>query len=123
MIVGNALENRLDMRCGGMSMQRLTSAIAIAATVALGVLSISTAAAADAQGGHHHRARHHAGAYGPYVTADPAVRDGYVMNGAFDWRPLHSGHEMPWYAHGYSNDCVAWTRHAYHYACDPNNRY
>jgi hypothetical protein len=104
-----------------MSMQRLISAIAT--TVALSVLPISAAAGADAQGVHHHRARHHAASYGPYVTANPAVRDGYVMNGAFDWRPLHSGHELPWYAHGYSNDCVAWTRDAYHYACDPNNRY
>jgi len=121
MIVGDELENRLDMRWGGMSMQRLISAIA--ATVALGMLPISAAVAADAQSVHHHRARHHAGSYGPYITANPAVRDGYVMNGAFDWRPVHSGHEMPWYARGYSNDCVAWTRDAYHYACDPNNRY
>jgi hypothetical protein len=121
-IVGNELENRLDMGCGGMSMQRLINAIAT--TVALAMLPISAAAAAGAQGVHHHRARHHAGSYyGLYVTANPAVRGGYVMNGAFDWRPLHSGREMPWYAHGYSNDCVAWTRDAYHYACDPNNRY
>ena len=102
--------------------------IAAAATVALGVLPISAAAAADGQGARHHHARHHTGAsgggsYGPYVTANPAVRDGYVMNGAFDWRRLRPGQEMPWYARGYSNDCVAWTPHAYHYACDPNNRY
>jgi hypothetical protein len=115
------LENRLDMRMGRNVMQKLT--IALLATAALGVLPISAAAAADAPGVHHHRARHHAGAYGPYVIADPAVRDGYVMNGAFDWRRLHPGHEMPWYAHGYSSDCVAWTPDAYHYACDPNNRY
>jgi|GEM_PF-4906817 hypothetical protein len=103
-------------------MQRLMSAIA--AAVALCVVPISAATAADAQGVHHHRPGHHAGSYyGPNVTANPAVRGGYVMNGAFDWRPLHSGREMPWYAHGYSNDCVAWTRDAYHYACDPNNRY
>jgi hypothetical protein len=51
------------------------------------------------------------------------IRDGYVMNGAFDWRRLRPGQEMPWYAHGYSNDCVAWTPNAYHYAGDPNNRY
>ena len=103
-------------------MQKLT--IAVLATVALGALSISAAAAADAQGARHHRVRHHASPYDPYIIADPAVRDGYVMNGAFDWRPLRrAGHEMPWYAHGYSSDCVAWTQHAYHYACDPNNRY
>jgi hypothetical protein len=119
-IVGNELENRLDMRCGGMSMQRLINAIATAA--ALAVLPISAAAAADAQGVHHH-VRHHAGSHRPYVIANPAVRGGYIMNGAFDWRPLHSGRDMPWYAHGYSSDCVAWTRDAYHYACDPNNRY
>ena len=100
-------------------MQKLT--IALFATAALDVLAISAVAAADAQDVHHHRARHHTGSHGPYVN--PAVRDGYVMNGAFDWRPLRPGQEMPWYAHGYSNDCVAWTRHAYHYACDPNNRY
>jgi hypothetical protein len=102
-------------------MQKLT--IAVAATVALGVLPISAAAAADAQGVRHHRIRHHAGSYDPYVLADPAVRDGYVMNGAFDWRPLGSRHALPWYAHGYTSDCVAWTQHAYHYACDSNNRY
>jgi hypothetical protein len=121
MIVGDELENRLDMRWGGMSMQRLTSVIAT--MVALSLLPIAAAAGANPQGVHHHRARHHAGSYGPYVAANPAVRDGYVMNGAFDWRPLHSGHEMPWYGHGYNDDCVAWTRNAYHYACDPNNRY
>ncbi|HKD24444.1 MAG TPA: hypothetical protein VKC66_00790, partial [Xanthobacteraceae bacterium] len=86
-------------------MQKLM--IAAAATIALGVVLISVAAAADAPGVHHRHARHHAGSYGPYVFADPAIRDGYVMNGAFDWRPLHSGHELPWYAHGYSRDCVA----------------
>jgi hypothetical protein len=100
-------------------MQKLI--IAIVATVASGVLPISAPAAAPVA--HHHRARHHPGSYGPYVMADPAVRGGYVMNGAFDWRPVHSGHEMPWYARGYNDDCVAWTRNAYHYACDPNNRY
>jgi hypothetical protein len=103
-------------------MQKLITAVA--ATVALGVLPITAAAAADAQGARHHRVRHYAGYYDPYVIADPAVRDGYVMNGAFDWRPLRRpGHEIPWYAHGYTSDCVAWTRHAYHYACDLNNRY
>ena len=103
-------------------MQKLV--IAAVATVALGVLPISAAAAADAQGVHRHHARHHAGGpYGPYVFANPAVRDGYVMNGSFDWRRLRPGYELPWYAHGYSDDCVAWTPHAYHYACDPNNRY
>ncbi len=92
-------------------MQRLMSAIA--AAVALGVVPVSAATAADAQGVHHHRPGHHTGSYyGPNVTANPAVRGGYVMNGAFDWRPLHSGREMPWYAHGYSNDCVAWMKTA-----------
>lgn len=106
-------------------MKRLS--IAAAAAVALGVLPISAAAAADAQGLRHH-IRHHVGTsaggpYAPYVTPNPAIRDGYVMNGAFDWRRFRPGQEMPWYARGYSNDCVAWTPHAYHYACDPNNRY
>jgi hypothetical protein len=105
-------------RKGRNVMQKLI--IAIVATAALGVLPVS-AEAADAQGTHHHRARHHAGA-GPSV--DPAaVRDGYVMNGGFDWRRIRPGKKLPWYAHGYTDDCVAWTEHAYHYACDPNNRY
>lgn len=102
-------------------MQSLT--IAVAAAAALGVLPVSAAGAANAPAVHHRRAHHHAGAYGPYVMAEPAVRNGYIMNGGFDWRPLRSGHELPWYAGGYSSDCVAWTRHAYRYACDPNNRY
>jgi hypothetical protein len=96
--------------------------VAIAATAALGVLPVSVAAAADAQG-KHHRIRRHVAAHGPYVAADPAVRDGYVMNGLFDWRRIRPGEKLPWYAHGYNDDCVAWEPHAYHYACDPNNRY
>lgn len=101
-------------------MQKLI--IAIAATAALGVLAVS-AEAADVQSTHH-RARHHAGAgaHGPYANP-AAVRDGYVMNGGFDWRRVRHGEKLPWYAHGYTEDCVAWTPHAYHYACDPNNRY
>src|SRR5262245_28457363 len=102
-------------------MQKLI--IAAAATIALGVVLISVAAAADAQGVHNRHARHHAGSYGPYVFADPAIRDGHVMNGAFDWRPVHGGPELPSSAHAYGSECVASTRHAYHYACDPNNRY
>jgi hypothetical protein len=111
------------MRREGNAMQKLI--IAIASTAALGVLPISAAAAADVQGvHHHHHARHHDGAYRPYASAyNPAVRDGYVMNGSFDWRRLRPGEKRPWYANGYTDDCVAWTPHAYHYACDPNNRY
>jgi hypothetical protein len=105
-------------------MQKLI--IAAAATIALVGSPLSIAAAADGQGARHH-ARHHTGgvsaSYAPYVKVNPGVRDGYVMNGAFDWRRLRPGQEMPWYAHGYSDDCVAWTPNAYHYACDPNNRY
>lgn len=102
--------------------------IAAAATVALVVSPISVAGAAGGQDApRQHHARHHttgvSGPYAPNVQLNPAVRDGYVMNGAFDWRRLRPGQEMPWYAHGYSNDCVAWTPNAYHYACDPNNRY
>jgi hypothetical protein len=104
-------------------MQKLI--IAAAASVALLVSPISVAGAASAQDQHHHRHQtaRVAGSYPPYVKLNPAVRDGYIMNGAFDWRRLRPGQEMPWYAHGYSNDCVAWTPNAYHYACDPNNRY
>jgi hypothetical protein len=97
--------------------------IAIASTAALGALPVSAAAAADAEGVHH---QHHAGTYKtyePYAAYNPAVRDGYVMNGNFDWRRLRPGEKRPWYANGYTDDCVAWTEHAYHYACDPNNRY
>jgi hypothetical protein len=102
-------------------MQKLM--IAVTVTAGLGVLPVSAAVAADVQGKHHH-SRHHVwvspSAWGPYVNPD-AVRDGYVMNGNFDWRRI--GEKRPWYAHGYNNDCVAWTQNAYHYACDPNNRY
>jgi hypothetical protein len=55
--------------------------------------------------------------------ANPAVRGGYIMNGNFDWRRIRPGEKLPWYAHGYADDCVAWTPHAYHYACDPNAQY
>ena len=100
-------------------MQKLM--IAIAATAALGALPVSAAAAADVQSTHHH-AGAGAGAHHPYLYP-AAVHDGYVMNGGFDWRRVRPGHKVPWYAHGYTDDCVAWTEHAYHYACDPNNRY
>ncbi len=43
------------------------------------------------------------------------------MNGNFDWR--RRGEHVPWYGHGYTDNCVAWSRDAYHYACDANNRY
>jgi hypothetical protein len=43
------------------------------------------------------------------------------MNGNFDWR--RRGEQRPWYAHGYNDDCVAWSQNAYHYACDVNSRY
>jgi hypothetical protein len=100
-------------------------AMAIMATVVISGLPVSVAIAADQQGTHHLTRHHHAqaGSYVPDVEADPAVRGGYTMNGNFDWRRLRPGEKMPWYAHGYSNDCVAWTPHAYHYACDPNARY
>jgi hypothetical protein len=101
--------------------------IAIASTATLGALPVSAAVAADAQGVHHyHHARHHVSPSGPYApdaAYNPAVRDGYIMNGNFDWRRLRPGEKRPWYARGYSDDCVAWTEHAYHYACDPNSRY
>jgi hypothetical protein len=98
-------------------MRKLTMA-AVAAIVAGGLPA--AAVAADAQDTHH-RHRHHVRTYAPYVDADPAVRGNYVMNGNFDWR--RRGEHRPWYAHGYSDDCVAWEQHAYHYACDPNGRY
>ena len=90
-------------------MQKYT--IAIMAAILMSGLSVSIAAAA------HHHAR--AG-----DSSDLAIRDGYIMNGNFDWRRVRrAGEKIPWYAHGYSDDCVAWTPHAYHYACDANARY
>jgi hypothetical protein len=89
--------------------------IAIMAAIMMAGLPVSIALAAD----HHHHVQ--ADAYLP--EADPAVRDGYIMNGNFDWRRLRPGQKMPWYARGYSDNCIAWTPHAYHYACDPNALY
>jgi hypothetical protein len=100
-----------DRKIRRMVMQKY--AIAIMAAIVMGGLPVSTAVAAS----------HHVRAGASLPNADPAVRDGYIMNGNFDWRRLRPGEGMPWYAHGYSNDCVAWTPHAYHYACDPNGRY
>jgi hypothetical protein len=87
-------------------------AIAIMTAIVVGGLSVSFATAAE-----HHHVRAH------LSRANPAVRGGYIMNGNFDWRRRRYGEKMPWYAHGYSDNCVAWTPHAYHYACDPNGRY
>jgi hypothetical protein len=122
MIAGGLCENvqTPDVQTGRNVMQKLV--LAAVATAALGVMAVSVAAAADAQGARH-RIRHHVwvGDYGPYFGADPAVRGPYVMNGNFDWR--RRGEHRPWYAHGYNDDCVAWSPDAYHYACDPNYRY
>jgi hypothetical protein len=99
-------------------MRKLT--IAVVATIIMGGSGLSAAVAGDVQGTHH-RIRHHARVYTPYIEADPAVRGGYIMNGNFDWR--RRGEHVPWYGHGYTNNCVAWEQNAYHYACDPNSRY
>jgi hypothetical protein len=95
--------------------------IMMAAVAAIVTAGVPVAAAADADGPHHRVRHHHAHTYVPYVDADPAVRGGYVMNGNFDWR--RRGEPVPWYGHGYDDNCVAWTKDAYHYACDPNSRY
>jgi hypothetical protein len=87
-------------------------ALAVTAAILMSGLSVSIAAAAH----------HHAGNGAHHSKADLAIRDGYIMNGNFDWRRARAG-KIPWYAHGYSDNCVAWTPHAYHYACDPNGRY
>jgi hypothetical protein len=93
-------------------------ALAAAVTGVLGALSVVATAADAPRGHHHHYVR------GPTVAAgNPAVTDGYVMNGAFDWRHRRYGWNPPWYAYGYNPNCLAWTPHAYHYACDPNSRY
>lgn len=94
--------------------------IAAAVTVVLGALSISAAAADDGSHGHHH---HHDVRGRTVVAGNAAVQDGFVMNGAFDWRHRRNGWNPPWYAYGYNGNCFAWTPHAYHYACDPNSRY
>jgi hypothetical protein len=89
-------------------------AIAVAVTVILGALPISAHATDVWPDGHHRHVR--AGAF-------TGESDGFVSNGAFDWRHRRYGWDAPWYSHGYSRDCFAWTPHAYHYACDPNSRY
>jgi hypothetical protein len=99
-------------------MRKLT--IAVVATIILGGSGLSVAVADNVRGTHH-RFRHQPRVYAPYIEADPAVRDGYVMNGNFDWR--RRGEHVPWYGHGYTKNCVAWEQNAYHYACDPNSRY
>jgi hypothetical protein len=105
------------MSTGRNVMQKLVVAVAVTAT--LGLLPVSSATAAGTPSRQHHRVRNHVPVHPPY--ADPAVRGGYIMNGNFDWR--RRGEHVPWYGHGYSDDCVAWSQNAYHYACDPNNRY
>lgn len=97
-------------------MHKLVMAVVVPAV--FGGLPVEVAAA---DGGPHHHARHYVGAGAAYVDRDPAVRGRYVMNGHFDWR--RRGEKLPWYARGYSDNCVAWSRDAYHYACDPNSRY
>jgi hypothetical protein len=97
-------------------MRKLT--IAVAATIMGG---LAFAAVAADEPGTHHGVRHHRGHVYPYLADNPAVRGPYIMNGNFDWRRI--GEQRPWYAHGYNDDCVAWSHDAYHYACDPNNRY
>lgn len=95
--------------------------VALAVTILLTAAPIATGAAAAADAGHsrHHADRSGKPAYRPGVVAG---EPGFVSNGAFDWRRRRYG-EVPWYAYGYSPDCMAWTPHAYHYACDTNSRY
>jgi len=99
--------------------------IALAASAAFGALPVAPVAAGDDTNTvKHHHAQHRAPAQAAYpeVEGNPAVRDGYHWNGTFDWR--HRGQkELPWYAHGYNDNCVAWEPNAYHYACDVNSRY
>jgi len=95
--------------------------IALAVSAAFGVLP---AAAGDdtGTGKHKHHARHGTETAPPEVSSDPSVRDGYRVNGTFDWR-RRGQRDLPWYAHGYNDNCVAWEQNAYHYACDVNSRY
>jgi hypothetical protein len=63
-------------------------ALAAAVTGVLGALSIASAAADGPRGHHHHYVR------GPTAAGgNPAVTDGFVMNGAFDWRHRRYGLE------------------------------
>jgi len=100
--------------------------VALAVSAAFAALPVAPVAAGDDNStGKHHHARHRAPApqaeY-PEAVSDPSVRDGYRVNGTFDWR--HRGKkELPWYANGYNDGCVAWEQNAYHYACDVNSRY
>jgi hypothetical protein len=94
-------------------------AIATAVTTVLGALPISAAGAQVEPRGHHHHDVRGRTSVGGYATA----QNGFVMNGAFDWRHRRYDWNPPWYAHGYNGNCWAWTPHAYHYACDPNSRY
>jgi hypothetical protein len=104
--------------------------LAIAASAALGMLPVSLAAADDAtnttntttNNSKPHHTRQRVRAASSEGETNPAVRDGYRMNGNFDWR-RRGENEVPWYGHGYNDNCVAWEQNAYHYACDPNSRY
>jgi hypothetical protein len=93
-------------------------AIAVMATVAIGVMPVPSDAAAHRHGGHHADVR-----AGKGIAGGQVARRVYVVNGDFDWRRRRDDWVPPWYAHGYSDSCLAWTPHAYHYACDPNSRY
>jgi hypothetical protein len=103
--------------------------IAVAVSAAFGVLPVSVAAAEDTDTGQHQHARHQHAQHHARQRVEPAgdegdiaVRDGYRMNGQFDWR-RRGERGLPWYAHGYNDNCVAWEQNAYHYACDQNSRY
>jgi hypothetical protein len=91
-------------------------AIAVAATVFISIAPIQSDAAHLGSGRRHGDAR-----------GDKLARsfggDGFVSNGSFDWRHRRYGRAVPWYAYGYRDNCLAWTPHAYHYACDPSSHY
>jgi hypothetical protein len=100
--------------------------LAMAASAAFGMLPVSLAAADDTNTTNNskpHHTRQHVQAASSEVETNPAaVRDGYRMNGTFDWR-RRGEKDLPWYAHGYNDNCVAWEQNAYHHACDTNSRY
>ena len=106
--------------------------LAIAASAVLGMLPVSGAVANDTDNGQgansqaadskHHHTRQPVEAASSEGGNPAAVRDGYRMNGTFDWR-RRGEKDRPWYAHGYNDNCVAWEEHAYHQACDENSRY
>jgi hypothetical protein len=124
MMAGSHVGRSPACKTGENVMHKLVIAVAVSA--AFGILPVCVAAADDTDAGKHQHTNKHRAPAAPTASSEaevnPAVRDGYRMNGNFDWR-RRGENEVPWYAHGYNDNCVAWEQNAYHYACDVNSRY